>query len=150
MKVIAESMVTSVSHCETFSLIKNNIRRQSKTYKNHFENSNFWGMWPLGRVGHVTYSFINMLFISTGIFCDKLRPQILSVGTTIGRNTSNHACQIFYSKSNCETMYHWFFMRKITVVKIMNDLPPPTAIYSPGSGLNVRNFPWRDLLRQLT
>jgi hypothetical protein len=23
-----------------------------------------------------------------------------------GRNTSNHACQIFYSKSNCETVYH--------------------------------------------
>jgi hypothetical protein len=27
---------------------------QSKIYKNHFENSNFWGMWPLGHVGHVT------------------------------------------------------------------------------------------------
>ena len=39
-------------------------------------------MWPLGHVGHVAYSFINMLFISTGIFDDKLRPQILSVGTT--------------------------------------------------------------------
>ena len=39
-------------------------------------------MWPLGHVGHVTYSFINMLFISTGIFYDKLCPQILSVGTT--------------------------------------------------------------------
>ena len=40
-------------------------------------------MWPLGHVGHVTYSFINMLFISSmGIFDDKLRPQILSVGTT--------------------------------------------------------------------
>jgi hypothetical protein len=33
-------------------------------------------MWPLGYVGHVTYSFINMLFISTEIFDDKLRPQI--------------------------------------------------------------------------
>ena len=31
---------------------------------------------------HVTYSLINMLYISTGIFDDKLRPQILSVGTT--------------------------------------------------------------------
>ena len=29
--------------------------------------------------------------------------------TFVGRNTSNHACQIFWSKSNCETMYHWFF-----------------------------------------
>jgi hypothetical protein len=28
------------------------------------------------------YSFINMLSVSTGIFYDKLRPQILSVGTT--------------------------------------------------------------------
>jgi hypothetical protein len=75
-------MVTSVPPYETFSLIRNNILHQSKKYKNHFENSNFWGMWPLGHVGHVTYSFINMLFISTGIFYDKLRPQILSVGTT--------------------------------------------------------------------
>jgi hypothetical protein len=35
----------------------------------------------LGHIGHVTYSFINMLFISTGIF-DELCPQMLSVGTT--------------------------------------------------------------------
>jgi hypothetical protein len=39
-------------------------------------------MWPLGHLGHVTYSFINILFLSTGIFDDKLRPQILSVVTT--------------------------------------------------------------------
>jgi len=70
-------MVTSVPPYETFNLIKNNILHQSKIYKNHF-----WGMWPLGHVGHVTYSFINILFISTGIFDDKLRPQILSVATT--------------------------------------------------------------------
>jgi len=38
------------------------------------------------------------------------------------RNTSNHACQIFCSKSNCETMYHWFFLLEITVAKIMNNL----------------------------
>ena len=69
-------MVTSVPPYETFSLNKNNILHQSKNYKNHFENSNFRGMWPLGHVGHVTYSFINM------IFDDKLRPQIVSVGTT--------------------------------------------------------------------
>jgi hypothetical protein len=75
-------LVTSVPPYETFSLIKNNILHQSKNYKNHFENSNFLGMWPLGHVGHVTHTFINMLFISTGIFDDKLRPQILSVGTT--------------------------------------------------------------------
>jgi hypothetical protein len=71
-------MITSVPPYETFSLIKNNILHQSKNYKNHFENSTFWGMWSLGHVGHVTYSFKNMLFISTGIFDDKLRPRILS------------------------------------------------------------------------
>jgi hypothetical protein len=38
-------------------------------------------MRPLGHVGHVTYSFINMLLISTGIVDDTLRPQIVSVGT---------------------------------------------------------------------
>jgi hypothetical protein len=46
-------MVTSVPPYQTFSLIKYNIFHQSKNYKNHFENSNFWGMWPLGHVGHV-------------------------------------------------------------------------------------------------
>jgi hypothetical protein len=76
-------MVTSVLPYETFSLIKNNILHQSKNYKNHFENSNFWAMWPLGHVGYVTYSLINMLIISTRNFYDKLRPHILSVGTTV-------------------------------------------------------------------
>ena len=37
----------------------------------------------------MTYSFINMLFISTGIFDDKLRPQILSVGTTANNPLNN-------------------------------------------------------------
>ena len=50
-----------------------------KNYKNHFETSYFWGMWPLDNVGHVTYNFINMLFISTVIFDDKLRLEMLSV-----------------------------------------------------------------------
>jgi hypothetical protein len=76
-------MVTSIPLYETFSLIKNNILHQSKNYKNHLEDSNFWGMWPLGHVGHVTYSFINMLLISTAIFYDKLPAQIVSVGTTV-------------------------------------------------------------------
>jgi hypothetical protein len=58
-------------------VLKINILHQSKSYKNHFENSNCLGMWPLGHVVHVTYSFINMLFISTGIFDDKLRPQFV-------------------------------------------------------------------------
>ena len=34
-------MVTSVPPYDTFSLIQKNILRQSKIYKNHFENSNF-------------------------------------------------------------------------------------------------------------
>jgi hypothetical protein len=34
-------MVTSIPPYETFSLIINNILRQSKNYKNQFENSNF-------------------------------------------------------------------------------------------------------------
>ena len=67
-------MVTSVPPYETFSLIKNIILHQSKNYKNHFKF--------LGHVGHVTHSFINMLFISAEIFADKLHPQILAVGTT--------------------------------------------------------------------
>jgi hypothetical protein len=37
-------MVTSVPLYETVSLIKNSILRQSKIYKNHLENSNFWGL----------------------------------------------------------------------------------------------------------
>ena len=40
----------------------------------------------------------------------------------VGRNTSDHACQIFCSKSNCETVYQWFFLLEITVAKIMKNL----------------------------
>ena len=40
----------------------------------------------------------------------------------VRRNTSNHAFKIFCSKSNCETMYHWFSLLEITVLKIMNNL----------------------------
>ena len=40
----------------------------------------------------------------------------------VGRNTSDHACQMFCSKCNCETMYHWFVLLEITVVKILNNL----------------------------
>ena len=74
-------MVTSVPPYETFNLIKNDIH-QSEIYKNHFENSNFWGMWPLCDVDHVTYSFKIMLLISKGIYYDKLRAQIFSVMPT--------------------------------------------------------------------
>ena len=97
-------MVTSVPHYETFSLIKNDILHQSKIHKNHFENSNFRSVWPLGHIGHVTYSFINMLFISTGIFYDKLCPQILSVDTTANAALMKFKCQIklhWYLKGYC-------------------------------------------------
>ena len=40
----------------------------------------------------------------------------------IGRNTSDHACQIFCFKSNWETTYHWSFLPEINMVKIMNNL----------------------------
>jgi len=39
----------------------------------------------------------------------------------VGRNTSDHVIQIFCSKGNCETMYHWFFLLEITVAKIVNN-----------------------------
>jgi hypothetical protein len=38
-------------------------------------------MWLLGHVGHVTYSFINIVFISTVIIDDKFQPHLLYVGT---------------------------------------------------------------------
>ena len=50
----------------------------------------------------------NIIFIKTESF--------------VGRNTCDHACQILCSKSNCETMYHWYFLLEINVVKIMNNL----------------------------
>ena len=56
-------MVTSVPPTEIFSLIKNNILHQSKNYKKITSKIQ---LSEVGHVGHVTYSFINMLFISTG------------------------------------------------------------------------------------
>ena len=59
----------------------------------------------------MTYSFINMLFISTGIFNDKLRPQILSVGTTANAALS---CEFelcswrdVLDTTLCDKVYHW-------------------------------------------
>jgi hypothetical protein len=122
-------MVTSVPPYETFSLIKNNTLHQYKNYKNQFENSNFLGMWPLVHVGHVTYSFINMLFISTEIFDDKLRPQIVSVGITA--NTPLTATEYLYHKwpricSVCRNhnpflFYSWLISWVVT--KIARRLP---------------------------
>jgi hypothetical protein len=55
----------------------------------------------------------------------------------VGRSTSNHGRQIFFTKSNCETMYHWFFLLEVTVVKKWKIwmFAPPTAIYTHGPGL---------------
>jgi hypothetical protein len=77
-------------------------------------------MWLLGHVCHVTYNFINMLFISTVILMISSTHMTVSY---VGRNTSNNACQLFSSKGNCETMHHWwFFLLEKTVVKIMTNL----------------------------
>ena len=79
-------------------LLKINILHHPKNYKNHFKNSNFWGMWPSGLGGHVTYSFMNMLFISTGVFYDKPHPQILSVATMA--NSSLNTFNVFFFNFN--------------------------------------------------
>jgi hypothetical protein len=89
-------MVTSVPSYEIFSLSTNIILHLSKNYKNQFENSNFWGMWPLGHVGHVAYRFINMLFISTRNSDDKLRPQIVSVGKCLFKNDDTNKCSFVW------------------------------------------------------
>ena len=39
-------------------------------------------------------------------FCRLMKNIIFNkTKSFVGRNTSNHTCQIFCSKSNCETMY---------------------------------------------
>jgi len=78
----------------------------------HMANVNLW-------------SYTSEIWIFELIFVVfRLMKNIISNKTKsfVGRNTSDHACQIFCSKSNCETMYHWFFLLEITVVKIMNNL----------------------------
>ena len=76
-------MVSGVPPYETFSLIKNHILHQSKTHENLQKSLQISAVCDLGHVGHVTHSFINMLlYISMGIFADKLHPQILAVDTT--------------------------------------------------------------------
>ena len=40
----------------------------------------------------------------------------------VGRNTSNHACEIFCSKITVKQCVIDFFLFEITVVKIMNNL----------------------------
>jgi hypothetical protein len=70
----------------------------------------------------VTY-LRNLNFRSVFVVFRLMKNIILNkIESFVGKNTSDHACQIFCSKSNCETMYHWFFLLEITVVKIMNNL----------------------------
>ena len=40
----------------------------------------------------------------------------------VGRITSDHACQIFCTKSNYETVYHLIFLLEVTMAKIMKKL----------------------------
>ena len=70
----------------------------------------------------VTY-LRNLNFRSVFVVFRLMKNIILNkIESFVGKNTSDHACQIFCSKSNCETMYHWFFLLEITVVKIMSNL----------------------------
>ena len=65
-------MVTSVPPYETFSLKTTKITSKIQITE----------VCDLQVMLVMRPSFINMLFISTGIFDDKLRPQVLLVGTT--------------------------------------------------------------------
>jgi hypothetical protein len=77
-------------------------------------------MWPLGHVGHVPYSFINyLLFISAGIFDEKLRPHILSKCRFKG-NTYRNWQENNLNPENCiEFLYaliinKWIYWTKIS------------------------------------
>ena len=88
-----------------------------------------WPMWPTSEIWIFEVIFVDFR-LTKNFFFNKTE-------SFVGRNTSNHACQIFFSISNCETMYHWFFLLKITVVKKWTIwmFSPPTAIYTHGPGL---------------
>ena len=86
-----------------------------------------WPMWHTSEMWIVEVIFVEFRLMKNIIF--------KKTESFVWRNTSDHACQIFCSKSNCETMYHWFFLLEITVVKIMNNLNVCSAhsyIYGPG------------------
>ena len=78
--------------------------------------------WPTWPKGHIPQKFLFSKPVIFVVF--RLMKNIIfnKPDSFVGRNTSDHACQIFCSKSNCETMYHWFFLLEITVVKIMINL----------------------------
>ena len=74
---------------------------------------------------YVTWPHTSEIWIFEVIFVDfRLTKNIFFNETEsfVGRKTSNHACRIFFAKTNCETMYHWFFHLEVTVVKKMNNL----------------------------
>jgi hypothetical protein len=98
--------MNNLNACSSHSYLKNNILHQFKNYKNHFENSNFWGMWPLGQGGHVIYSFINMLFISMGIF---MKSWPFNTGDCLMEVTHQQVLNIFFWL----IIYIWFFCYQI-------------------------------------
>ena len=74
---------------------------------------------------YVTWSHTSEIWIFEVIFVVfRLMKNIIFNKTEsfVGRNISDHACQIVCSKGNCETMYHWFSLLEITMAKIMNNL----------------------------
>ena len=80
---------------------------------------------PLIWTAYLCMSHTSEIWIFEVIFVDfRLMKNIIFNKTEsfVGRDTSNHARQIICSKSTGETMYHWFFLLEITVVKIMNNL----------------------------
>ena len=84
-----------------------------------------WPMWPKTSENWI----FEMIFVDFRLMKNIIFNKTESF---VWRNTSNHACQIFCSKSNCETMYHWFFLLEITMVKIMNNLnvcSAPSSLY---------------------
>jgi hypothetical protein len=83
----------------------------------------------------VTYSFINMLFISMGIFDDNLRPQILSVDTTANAplssdvyNSQCHKLFQLWSHGITKTHFYLYFdeilciaTTKISILELIKD-----------------------------
>ena len=109
-------MVTSVPPYETFSLIKNNIFHLSKNYKNHFENSNFWG-----DVGHVTYTRCRMVTDFSGFF---LRFQITRVEqrTFCVLKMTCHRKWTTQSITSRKSSYYYIYgMYQWTMLKFLDD-----------------------------
>jgi hypothetical protein len=80
-------------------LLKNNFLRQSKNYKNHFKNSNFWSRWSCDIQFHKYAFHIN------GWSDDKLHPQIFSVGTTANAALTTKLICDLQCFQKCHTYY---------------------------------------------